>query len=238
MSVGFKRHRRINQFVALVLTMLLLGGCATRSLMPAPNLYGAKDAPELFGELPTELQGNRVDLLYVTDRAPETDEQGKLAYGYGRSRSAAFGSAIVTIEPELDWQDLKSISLEQDRSPRLTMRLISIEERGRFPESPPPIVLIDGLLQPDPSTLERARQTEQMLHAELRKRLALAPKQEVVVFVHGYNNEFEDAAQTLAELWHFLGREHIPILYTWPAGRGGPSGYNYDRESGEFTVYT
>ena len=217
--------------------MLLLGGCATRSLMPAPNLYGAKDAPELFGELPTELQGNRVDLLYVTDRAPETDELGDLAYGYGRSWSAAFGSAIVTIEPELDWQDLKSVSLEQDRSPRLTMRLISIEERGRFPESPPPIVLIDGLIQPDPSTLERARQTEQMLHAELRKRLALAPKQEVVVFVHGYNNEFEDAAQTLAELWHFLGREHIPILYTWPAGRGGASGYIYDRESGEFTVY-
>jgi esterase/lipase superfamily enzyme len=38
-------------------------------------------------------------------------------------------------------------------------------------------------------------------------------------------------------LWHFFGREHVPILYTWPAGRGGPSGYIYDRESGEFTVY-
>jgi esterase/lipase superfamily enzyme len=58
-----------------------------------------------------------------------------------------------------------------------------------------------------------------------------------VLFVHGYNNELEDAAQTLAELWHFLGREHVPILYTWPAGRGGATGYNYDRESGEFTVH-
>jgi esterase/lipase superfamily enzyme len=59
----------------------------------------------------------------------------------------------------------------------------------------------------------------------------------VVIFVHGYNNGFADAAFTLAELWHFLGRETVPLLYTWPAGHGGPTGYAYDRESGEFTVY-
>jgi esterase/lipase superfamily enzyme len=44
----------------------------------------------------------------------------------------------------------------------------------------------------------------------------------------------------LAELWHFLGRKHVPILYTWPAGHEGISGlrgYNYDRESSEFTIY-
>ena len=57
------------------------------------------------------------------------------------------------------------------------------------------------------------------------------------MFVHGFNNDFDDAAFTLAEMWHYLGREQVPLLYTWPAGRGGPSGYIYDRESGEFTVY-
>ncbi len=41
----------------------------------------------------------------------------------------------------------------------------------------------------------------------------------------------------MAQLWHFLGREGVPIAYTWPAGRGGMlRGYTYDRESGEFTV--
>jgi esterase/lipase superfamily enzyme len=32
----------------------------------------------------------------------------------------------------------------------------------------------------------------------------------------------------------------MPVLYTWPAGHegiGGLRGYNYDRESGEFTIY-
>ena len=41
----------------------------------------------------------------------------------------------------------------------------------------------------------------------------------------------------MAQLWHFMGRDGVPIIYTWPAGRGGLRGYNYDRESSEFTIY-
>jgi esterase/lipase superfamily enzyme len=41
----------------------------------------------------------------------------------------------------------------------------------------------------------------------------------------------------MAELWHFLGRIGVPIVYTWPAGHPGIFGYTYDRESSEFTVY-
>lgn len=231
--------RKVCTLTALFLVALFLAGCAgPRPLMPVPNLYIGEGAPELFtAALPSELQDNRVDLLYVTDREPEIDDDGVFSYGYGRSRSAAFGSAIVTIEPELPWDELQRVSLEQDRSTRLSLHLVSLEERGRYPEIPRPIVLLDGEAQTDPAALEKSRITEQSFHAEIRRRLALAPKPEIVLFIHGYNNDFEDAAQTLAELWHFLGREHIPILYTWPAGRGGPSGYIYDRESGEFTVY-
>ena len=42
----------------------------------------------------------------------------------------------------------------------------------------------------------------------------------------------------MAMLWHFIGREGVPAIYTWPAGSGGVvRGYNRDRESGEFTVF-
>lgn len=40
----------------------------------------------------------------------------------------------------------------------------------------------------------------------------------------------------LAAFWHFLGREGVPIAYTWPAGSKGLLFYTADRESGEFTV--
>jgi len=46
----------------------------------------------------------------------------------------------------------------------------------------------------------------------------MTPRKEVFIFVHGFYNDFNDAAFTLAELWHFVGRVGIPILYTWPAG--------------------
>jgi len=43
----------------------------------------------------------------------------------------------------------------------------------------------------------------------------------------------------MAELWHFLGRPGVPVVYTWPAIKGGGPlrGYTYARESSEFTVY-
>ncbi len=231
-------NQSLNFRIVCILATLFLASCASpRPLMPVPNLYIGEGAPELFTALPSALQGSRVDLLYVTDRAPETDDDGALTYGYGRSRSAAFGSAIVTIEPELTWDELQRVSLEQDRSTRLSLRLTSLDEHGRYPDTPRPIVLINGEAQSDPAALEASHTVEQSFHAEIRHRLALAPKPEIVLFVHGYNNDFENAAQTLAELWHFLGREHVPLLYTWPAGHGGASGYIYDRESGEFTVH-
>ena len=73
---------------------------------------------------------------------------------------------------------------------------------------------------------------------EFVRRLSATARKEAFVFVHGFNNDFEDAAFVMAELWHFLGREGVPIIYSWPAGRQTSTrGYNYDRESGEFTVY-
>lgn len=219
--------------------LALLGGCAgqARQLMPMPNLYAGPEAPELFADLPEDLRSNRIDLLYLTDRQPETRSDGSLNYGFARSRSLGFGSAVVTINPGMPWEELEQVSLERKRSKRLVMELSSIEELGRFPPTPPELVVVDGQTRVDPAALEVAAQTGEALQSEILRRLELAPANEVVVFVHGFNNDFDDAAFTLAELWHYLGREQVPILYTWPAGRGGPAGYIYDRESGEFTIH-
>ncbi len=74
--------------------LLMLGGCTSYSLMPTPNIYAAESGyPE--DQVPEALRSNQVDLLYVTDRSPESDENGKLAYGSERSDSIAFGSVVV-----------------------------------------------------------------------------------------------------------------------------------------------
>jgi esterase/lipase superfamily enzyme len=72
----------------------------------------------------------------------------------------------------------------------------------------------------------------------LSRELAKTPVKDVYVFVHGYNNSFYDGVMTVAQLWHFMGRQGVPISYSWPAGHGGLlRGYTYDRESSEFTVF-
>src|SRR5207253_2224959 len=73
---------------------------------------------------------------------------------------------------------------------------------------------------------------QQMVQA----RVAGSDYKDVFVFIHGFNSAFEDAVFRAAEVWHFLGRVRVPLVYTWPAGHGGLRGYAYDRESGEFTV--
>jgi esterase/lipase superfamily enzyme len=81
-------------------------------------------------------------------------------------------------------------------------------------------------------------QAANQVRQAIRQRLTLTSRKAAYVYIHGYNNSFADGALVIAELWHFLGRQGVPILYTWPAGAGsGLRGYTHDRESGEFTLF-
>ena len=80
--------------VALSLAVLVtLSACSGKEPLPK-SVYEGHDGIS-YEELPPALQSMNVDLMYVTDRAPETDEDGNLRYGIGRSQSLAFGSVVV-----------------------------------------------------------------------------------------------------------------------------------------------
>ncbi|WP_180982460.1 alpha/beta hydrolase [Methylocella silvestris] len=57
-----------------------------------------------------------------------------------------------------------------------------------------------------------------------------AKRRKVLVFVHGFNNSFEEAAYRLAQIVHDSGTDAAPILFTWPS-RDRPFEYLYDKES-------
>ncbi|MDP3960991.1 MAG: alpha/beta hydrolase, partial [Pseudorhodobacter sp.] len=80
---------------------------------------------------------------------------------------------------------------------------------------------------------QQPRTFQAAVAAELRQ----AARKEVVVFAHGFRNDFNEAEASLASIWHYSGRIGVPILYTWPAGNPGLFGYFKDRESGEFSIY-
>lgn len=56
----------------------------------------------------------------------------------------------------------------------------------------------------------------------------------VLIFVHGYNNRYEDAVYRFAQIVHDSRAEVAPILFTWPS-RGNVLDYAYDRESANYS---
>ena len=53
---------------------------------------------------------------------------------------------------------------------------------------------------------------------------------DALVFVHGFNNTFDDAAFRMAQIVWDLGYRGLPVLFSWPS-RAGVLEYQYDRES-------
>lgn len=60
------------------------------------------------------------------------------------------------------------------------------------------------------------------------------PKRRVLVFVHGFNNRFEDAVYRFAQIIHDSEAGVVPVLFAWPS-RGSLLAYGYDRESANYS---
>ena len=220
-----------------LLSILLIQGCSSsHQLMPTPNLY-LQEGGYPANRVGAVFQSSSVNLLYVTDRAPELNAQDQLSYGIKRSASIAFGATEVEIGQDLSWIKLVKESQTAHRDNALPLRTISNIEQGRFPETPYPFSILDGTVISDEKVESEHNRVASTFRMELNRRLQISDDKSVLVFVHGFNNSFDFAAASLAEVWHFLGRGSVPVLYTWPAGSGGLLGYFMDRESGEFTIF-
>jgi esterase/lipase superfamily enzyme len=230
---GIKLILRISPLCCLA---LLVGCSSDYPLMPTPNIYtDPGDYPAT--EVPESLRSSQVELLYVTDRTRETDQNGETFYGAGRSSSAAYGSVVVEIGNAEPWEELVKASQTVKRKQELLLRIHSLQEHARFPETPYSFSVVDGTIVEDEETRAEYEQTADKFRRDLGERLADLQRKEVIVFIHGFNNTFQSSALVLAELWHFTGRRGVPLLYSWPAASGGLFGYFIDRESGEFTIF-
>ena len=160
-------------------------------------------------------------MLYATDRQPLPRDDGILAYGYGRSFSLAVGSCVVEIGQDVAWDTLVEQSQQAERTQKLPLRIRALTEQVRLPATPMPFVWHNGLPTVTPAVQAAYEQTAAQVRQHFRQRLTLTSRKAAYVYIHGYNNTFEDGVLVIAELWHFLGRQGVPILYTWPAGVGG-----------------
>ncbi len=165
--------------------------------------------------------GPPLEIFYVTDRASAAREDGAQSYGHERSHALAFGSV------EVSGREADEAIVGQP------------SEIGRFPETPYAIEPAKSGVRRAPDAIAAHERSLAEMQRELTRRVAATGRKEVVVFVHGYNNSFEDAVKSAAQLCGDLGPQDFTcIALTWPAGgsKGILFGYNVDRESGEFAV--
>jgi len=238
---GVKDLRNIQGCQAWILlaalVILFLAGCQSqRALMPTPNLYLRQEAKSAFSQVPEHFQTDYVDLLYVTDRVPLESEDGKISYTKERSPGGGFGICRVQFGKNMSWEELVQDSLNQKRKHKINLVVTDINEMARSSRIPIRFIRQDNHIVADPGDVAELEKQIEVAKNVVRQRLAMTPHKDVYLFVHGVANTFEDSAFVMAELWHFIERQGVPIIFSWPSGYGGLRGYFYDRESGEFAV--
>lgn len=236
---GLQRAKKM----ALGVVMLSLAACAgfstTEILAPAPNLY-TFETGDLYParKVPQGLRRTTTEILYVTDRKPDQAEDGAItSYGSSRSDSMAFGVSLVEYGDLQDWGDLIERTHSDDNRGLTRLDPVYMQEIARFPDTPLPIERRGGRLVVRDEAQRAYDQRRDVMASEIGKRLRTHGLDRVMVYIHGFNNDFNDGIGALANIWHYSGRQSLPMVYSWPAGNTGPLAYFRDVESGEFSVF-
>jgi len=145
-----------------------------------------------------------VEIVVATTRAADV-RPGEMFNGE-RGRWLSFADIVVSIPPDAG------------------RKVGEVQWPERLPGDPAKNFVT---LKAAPIGLDEARA---LVHAAAAK---YKPRR-VLVFVHGYNNRFDDAVYRFAQIMHDSGAPAAPVLFTWPS-RANLLAYGYDRESATYS---
>ena len=228
-------------FLLLVpcLTIIFMGCGSTEFLMDQPNLYSGENKKYLFADTPETLKTNPVDIIYVTDRekALDTEKGKKKYYSSNRSNCITIGEARVEMGWQLNWDELEVLSYEKFRDLSLPVRITNITEIAKTLQFPRQLFEKVYDKHHGEGAYDKAQETAlKKFINTVDKKLKVANKKEVYIFLHGFNTSFNQGIDDWSQLWHFMGRTGVPIVYSWPAAAGGLKGYFADSQAGDASV--
>ena len=210
------RHLRVRETLLPLQALYVAAGRPTDAAQVAADIEAldrsTRDAQSV--SIPVETRSRRytqrngsaaVRVFYGTNRAPTGERSASSFYGSSRG-DLQYGYADVTIPETHKEGELESPS----RWTVLTLDLDSDAARRRF-------VLLQSLR---PLARDRFLET-------LRAQISRSPSRELLVFVHGYNNSFEEASRRVAQLVYDLDFDGTPVMFSWPSA-GSTTGYTVD----------
>ncbi|WP_049654135.1 alpha/beta hydrolase [Kitasatospora sp. MY 5-36] len=160
------------------------------ALVDGQERFGPDAPPPSWG---TALRSLLVPVLYATDRAPAGGNGTSAAYGGDRGQ-LSYGEALVNVP-----DDHRIGAVEKPRWWRLRFRTNPARDTQLGDVSP---LTAAGFA-------ERARGHHPPQDGETPR--------SALVFVHGYNVSFADAAVRAAQIAYDLNFTGLPMLYSWPS---------------------
>jgi esterase/lipase superfamily enzyme len=148
-----------------------------------------------------------VEMVVATTRAPAASAAVMYSGGRG-AQEAGFADMVVSLPPDANRQ------IGQVQWPK------------QLPGDP----------AKDFVTLKADIITRDQAIATYARLLRESKKSEAMVFVHGFNQRYDDAVYRFAQILHDSGaeKEVAPVLFTWPS-KGSVFAYGYDRESANYS---
>lgn len=199
-----------------VLLVCLLAGCAANKPPEGSTLappVAADAAPSAETARTRDFKTGEapyavVKVFYATDRAKTGDSAPNSTYGPSRGK-LAFGVADVSIPRDHRMGHLEAPAISQ----------------LEFREDPEQHVVLLSVAEQDRASFFRS----------IGAKIAASPKRSALVFIHGYNITFSEAARRTAQLSYDLAFDGAPLFYSWPS-QGNVPGYVIDANNSDWTV--
>jgi esterase/lipase superfamily enzyme len=150
---------------------------------------------------------SQVAILAATTRARSNIDEGEMFNGE-RAEAVSYASIVVSIPPD----SVREIGkIQWPASTKGDPKLNFVTVSANYIQKPAFTAAIAATAKP--------------VH-----------KGKVLVFVHGFNNRFDDAVYRFAQIVHDSRVPALPILFTWPSrGETKLRAYTYDRESANYS---
>lgn len=224
---------RATATTALITIVLLAIGCGSSKLMPTPSILHQGIA-DPFADTPEELQSTIATVFVAAPRVPaENPRKPDDFYSTERSREVRLARAEVDLARGMTWDELVEASLTEDRRRQPRTRVSSLEEYGTLWNSHWPTEFRASEAGWNFDGIDRA--PAEQFARDINEQLGLTTRNDVTVYVHGFNTKLGKNLIIAAEFWHFMGREGAVISFDWPS-RGSMFSYQKDKANGEVAI--
>ena len=110
----------------------------------------------------------------------------------------AFGEAVVNIGGDTTWENLAADASTGVRSTTLNLGIDKVVESARGPRGALVYYGPDNTIVTTPEGEQQLEAMVSTLHGMIIERLKTAPRNEILLYVHGVANSFDDALYTTA----------------------------------------